>query len=57
MTRGDTTTHAIDYTDADALRMGPADVDYAAKWSEENHFRMDQLFNGGGSVAYQAETC
>jgi Immunoglobulin I-set domain len=51
----DTTTHTIDYDDADALRMAPADVDYAAKWSEEHHFRMEQLFNGGGSVEYQAE--
>ncbi len=50
-----TATHSIDYNEADALRMRPADVDFAAKWSEENHFRMEQLFNGGGSVAYQAE--
>ena len=51
-----TTTHQNEYTNfAAALRMGPADVDYAAKWSEENHFRMDQLFNGGNSVVYQEE--
>ncbi|MGO9877471.1 MAG: putative Ig domain-containing protein [Acidimicrobiia bacterium] len=50
-----TTLHTIDYSDADALRMVPVDVDYAAQWSEANHFRMDQLFNGGGSVAYQAD--
>ena len=50
-----TTTHSIDYNEADALRMQPGDVDYAAKWSEENHFRMEQLFNGGGSVVYQEE--
>jgi hypothetical protein len=49
----DSTTHTIDYTDADALRMQAADVDYAAKWSQANDFRMDQLFNGGGSVEYQ----
>ena len=46
-----TATHEINYDEADALRMQPTDVDYAAKWSEEHHFRMDQLFNGGGSVA------
>jgi len=50
----DTTNHTIDYSDADALRMRAADVDYAAKWSQANNFRMDQLFNGGGSVEYQA---
>jgi hypothetical protein len=50
----DTTTHSVDYSDADALRMQAADVDYAAKWSQANGFRMDQLFNGGGSVEYQA---
>ncbi len=49
----DTTTHTIDYSDADALRMQPADVDYAANWSLTNSFRMEQLFNGGGSVEYQ----
>jgi hypothetical protein len=50
-----TATHQIDYSDADALRMQPADVDYAANWSLTNNFRMEQLFNGGGSVAYQEE--
>jgi hypothetical protein len=49
----DTATHTIDYSDADALRMQPADVDYAASWSATNGFRMEQLFNGGGSVEYQ----
>ena len=50
------TTHQNEYTNfAAALRIGPADVNYAAKWSEENHFRMDQLFNGGNSVVYQEE--
>jgi len=50
-----TTLHTIDYSDADALRMRAADVDYAAQWSAANNFRMEQLFNGGGSVAYQAD--
>ena len=48
--------HENEYTNfAAALRIGPTDVDYAAKWSEENHFRMDQLFNGGNSVVYREE--
>ncbi len=51
----DTTTHEINYDNADALRMQPVDVDYAAKWEKEHGgFRMEQLFNGGGSVEYQA---
>ncbi|QMU73013.1 Ig domain-containing protein [Streptacidiphilus sp. P02-A3a] len=49
----DTANHTIDYSDADALRMRAADVDYAATWSQANGFRMEQLFNGGGSVEYQ----
>ena len=49
-----TATHQIDYDNADALRIQPADVDYAAKWEKEHDgFRMEQLFNGGGSVEYQ----
>jgi hypothetical protein len=49
----DTTTHSNDYSDADSLRMSASDVVNAAQWSEANGFRMDQLFNGGGSVEYQ----
>ncbi len=48
-----TSTHSNDYTDADSLRMSATDVVNAAQWSQANGFRMDQLFNGGGSVAYQ----
>ncbi len=48
----DTTTHTTDYNPADAIREVPADVEYAAKWSEQNKFRIDMLFNGGGSVSY-----
>ncbi len=49
-----TATHQINYNDADALRMNPDDVEYAAKWeAEHGGFRMEQLFNGGGSVEYQ----
>ena len=48
----DTTTHTTNYNPEEAIREGPADVEYAAKWSEEHKFRIDMLFNGGGSVAY-----
>ena len=49
-----TTTHEIDYKNEDALRIQAADVVYAAKWEKEHaNFRMEQLFNGGGSVEYQ----
>jgi hypothetical protein len=50
----DVTNHTIDYSDADALRMQPADVVYAAEWSKANNFRLDQLFNYGSSVAAQS---
>ena len=48
------TNHTIDYSDADALRMRPSDVPYAAQWSQANHFRMDQLFNYASSIAAQS---
>jgi len=48
----DTTTHTTNYNPEEALREVPADVEYAAKWSEQNKFRIDMLFNGGGSVSY-----
>ena len=52
-----TATHVNDYTPANAIREVPADAEYAANWSSANHFRMDMLFNGGGSVAYaEAQT-
>jgi hypothetical protein len=48
-----TTTHEINYDNADSLRIKPVDVEYAAKWEKEHGgFRMEQLFNGGGSVEY-----
>jgi hypothetical protein len=50
-----TAAHTTDYNPADALREGPADVEYAAKWSAQNGFRIDMLFNGGGSVQYAGE--
>ena len=46
----DAATHSTDFTPADALREVPADVVTAAQWSKANNFRMDMLFNGGGSV-------
>jgi hypothetical protein len=47
-----TTTHSTDFTPANALREVPADVDTAANWSAQNHFRIDMLFNGDGSVQW-----
>jgi hypothetical protein len=46
---------ATDYNAADALREVPADVTKAATWSANNHFRIDMLYNGGGSVQYIAD--
>jgi hypothetical protein len=51
----DTTIHATDFNQADAIREIPADVTYAAKWAQENKFRIDMLFNGGGSKQYAEE--
>ncbi len=63
-----TTVHDNDYSDADSLRMDPQDVITAADWSNPTQegsptarpagepatpFRMDQLFNYGGTVEYQ----
>jgi len=63
-----TTVHDNDYSDADSLRMDPADVVTAADWSNPTQekdssarpagepstpFRLDQLFNYGGTVEYQ----
>ncbi|MBV9002002.1 MAG: Ig-like domain-containing protein [Solirubrobacterales bacterium] len=46
-----TATHSTDFNPANALREVPADVTQAAQWSAANHFRIDMLFNGAGSVA------
>jgi hypothetical protein len=50
---GNATTppHSTDFNPADALREVPADIVNAANWSRQNGFRIDMLFNGGGSVA------
>jgi hypothetical protein len=50
-----TASHETDFNPADALREQPADVETAAKWALQHQFRIDMLFNGGGSVQYQAE--
>ena len=51
----DTATHSNDYNHADALRMNPKDVDYAAKWEPEHTTSAwTSCSTGGGSVAYQA---
>jgi hypothetical protein len=49
------TTHATDFTPANALREVPTDVTFAANWAKEHNFRIDMLFNGGGSEQYAAE--
>ena len=46
-----TASHSTDFNAADALREVPADITAAAAWSKQNNFRIDMLFNGGGSVA------
>ena len=46
---------ATDYNPADALREQPADVTAAAAWSKANNFRIDMLYNGGGSSQYIAD--
>ena len=63
-----TTLHDNDYSDADAQRMDPQDVIAAAGWSNPvqeltstarpageptTPFRLDQLFNYGGTMEYQ----
>ncbi|MGA3221129.1 MAG: hypothetical protein ABSE77_18985 [Acidimicrobiales bacterium] len=63
-----TAVHDNDYSDADSQRMGSQDVITAADWSNPTQeatpsarpagepatpFRMDQLFNWGGSIEYQ----
>jgi hypothetical protein len=48
--------HSTDFTAADAIREVPSDVQTAAQWSKSNSFRMDMLFNGGGSTQF-ADGC
>ncbi|HEY1777504.1 MAG TPA: hypothetical protein VGG41_15200, partial [Solirubrobacteraceae bacterium] len=49
-----TGAHSTDYNPADALREVPSDVSTAGQWSAAHGFRIDMLFNGGGSVQYAA---
>ena len=49
-----TGAHSTDYNPADALREVPSDVVTAGQWSAAHGFRIDMLFNGGGSVQYAA---
>jgi hypothetical protein len=45
-----TAAHSTDFDAGDAIREVPSDVSTAAQWSASNNFRVDMLFNGGGSV-------
>jgi hypothetical protein len=51
-----TAPHSTDFVPTDAIRETTPDVAYAAQWSKTNNFRIDMLFNGGGSVQF-AEGC
>jgi hypothetical protein len=51
-----TSAHSTDFNAADALREVPSDVTTAAQWSAAHAFRIDMLFNGGGSVQF-AQGC
>jgi hypothetical protein len=51
-----TSAHSTDFNAADALREVPSDVTTAAQWSAGHGFRIDMLFNGGGSVQF-AQGC
>ena len=45
-----------DYNPAAALRETPADVEIRRQLVSANKFRIDMLFNGGGSAQYRANT-
>ena len=51
----DVDAHATSYDPADAVRMDANDVTRAVQWSQATGLRFDNLYNGGGSVAYAAE--
>ena len=51
----DPVNHVTDFNPEDAMRMTPADEAHAAAWSRANGLRIDNVFNGGGSVAYAEE--
>ena len=48
----DPVDHVTDFNPADAVRMTAADVTRAVEWSRTTGLRIDNLYNGGGSVAY-----
>ena len=50
-----TTPGSLDYSETDDLRMNAGDVATASTWEANNNFRMDQLFNMGGTAAYQSD--
>jgi hypothetical protein len=35
------------------IRMTPADVAYAVRWEKQHHFRIEFLYNGGGSALFR----
>ena len=50
-----TTPGSLDYSETDDLRINAGDVATASTWEANNDFRMDQLFNMGGTAAYQSD--
>jgi hypothetical protein len=46
------TGHYTDFNPEDAVRMTPTDVTKAVDWSHATGLRIDNAYNGGGSVAY-----
>ena len=46
------TGHFTDFNPEDAVRMTSADVTTAVEWSRTTGLRIDNAYNGGGSVAY-----
>ena len=48
----DPVDHVTNFNPEAAVRMTPADVTKAVEWSRANGLRIDNVFNGGGSVAY-----
>jgi hypothetical protein len=51
----DPATHTTNFNAEAAVRMTPTDVATAVAWSRATGVRLDNLYNGGGSVAYAAE--
>ncbi|HEU4703836.1 MAG TPA: hypothetical protein VFS37_15250 [Conexibacter sp.] len=51
----DPVANTTNYNPEAAVRMTPGDVATAVAWSRATGLRLDNLYNGGGSVAYAAE--